>query len=97
MLETLEEYVVALLVEEYTPGDTVAASHIWDLVGQELDTMLIYTRDILDYWLECGQPEPTEFTDSISGSMIFALHEHAYENIDVEELATAAELELLHE
>lgn len=97
MLETLAEYVVAILTEEHAPGDTVTASHIWDLIGQELDTMLIYTRDILDYWLECDQPEPTEFSDSITGSMIFSLHEYAYENTDVEELATAAELELLHE
>lgn len=50
-----------------------------DMVHESLDSALIYTRDIRDWWHEFGEPDVCEFEmpDSISDAITLAVYEAA--------------------
>lgn len=73
--------------EEFTRDDI-------DQVAEEsIDSALIYTRDILELWDDFGNPEPTELSDTLHASVLFAVHEAIYESDVIANAAIEAGLE----
>lgn len=51
-----------------------------ECISESLDSALVYTRDIVEWWMEAGHPDPSDMTvcdyGGLTDGMCFALGEY---------------------
>lgn len=61
-------------------GEELTREDIDRVANETIDRALIYPRDILSLWDDFGNPEPTELSDTLHASILFAVVEAIYES-----------------
>ena len=74
-------------------GEEFARDDIERVANETIDSALIYTRDILSLWEDFGNPEPTELSDTLHASILFAVVEAIYESDVIHNASIEAGLE----